>query len=105
MFGNDFTAADVTATTLLVRLKLIGLDTRYFSPTTRPEVYEYYSRLMKRTSVMKMLAKMNEMQGLLKKMMLKSLGIKVLKIGVVIGIIGLGYVGFKKYGTNLFQKS
>ncbi|XP_045192246.2 ganglioside-induced differentiation-associated protein 1-like [Mercenaria mercenaria] len=107
LFGPAFTAADITAATLFLRLKLIGLDTRYFSTTTRPLVYEYYTRLMKRPSVVKMKTKLGSLKGVVAKMKLKTYGIKALKVGLVVGLIGLGYFGFKEYFKNakILQKT
>jgi hypothetical protein len=60
---------------------------------------------MKRPSVIRMKVKMEETQKIMKKMMIRSVGIKVFKVAFVVGILGIGYVGLKKYGANLFQKS
>ncbi|XP_045194366.2 ganglioside-induced differentiation-associated protein 1-like [Mercenaria mercenaria] len=107
LFGPTFTAADITATTLFFRLKFVGVDTRYFSSTTRPVVYEYYTRLMERPSVVKMVAKFASFKGIMAKMMLKTYGIRALKLGLIVGLVGLGYVGLREYfkDTKILRKT
>lgn len=99
LFGGNFTAADITATMLMYRLKLIGMAPRYFSATTRPAVLEYYTSLMNRPAAQKMVAVSNSVSSYLYRQTLKSFGKKALKIGVVIGLVALGYAGYKEYSN------
>ncbi|XP_045182557.2 ganglioside-induced differentiation-associated protein 1-like [Mercenaria mercenaria] len=107
LFGPTFTAADITAITLFIRLKFVGVDTRYFSSTKRPVVHEYFTRLMKRPSVVKMMAKFASSKSIMVKMMLKTYGIRALKFGLIVGLTGLGYVGLREYfkETKILQKA
>jgi hypothetical protein len=56
LFGVRFTAADITLTTLLNRLDFLGLIERYISANKRPMLCDYFERVLKRRSVMDVLA-------------------------------------------------
>lgn len=95
--GTDFTAADVTATIAMITISRIGMSPRYFSSTKRPLVYDYYIRLLKRPTVQKTVAVLNSLSSYMIRQTLKTYSKKVLKIGVVVGLLALGYVGYKEY--------
>lgn len=99
LFGPMFTAADITMAVLLCRLRLIGMTSRYFSDKRRPEVNEYYIRIMERPTVKKMLAvaDLDNLKNVMKKHMFKKIGIKILKVAFAVGLLGLGVYGVREY--------
>lgn len=100
LFGPEFTAADISAFILMFRLDYIGIGSRYFSAAVRPEVFGYYQRVMQRPAVVQTLAVVNNAAIIHMKMALKSIGMKAVKVGLVVGLIGLAYVGYKKFGRG-----
>ncbi|XP_045191510.2 ganglioside-induced differentiation-associated protein 1-like isoform X2 [Mercenaria mercenaria] len=99
LFGPAFTAADITAIGLMIRLTFIGIAPRYFSIDKRPIVQAYYTRAMQRPSVKKILEVMDAAPGAIMRSFIKSKALKVLKFAIAVGVVALGYVGFKKTQT------
>ncbi|KAL4227206.1 Ganglioside-induced differentiation-associated protein 1 [Mactra antiquata] len=103
LVGTSFTAADISALTLFYRLEFVGMAPRYFSDSVRPNVNEYYIRMLARPSMKKLNAKVDEMKKMFIKAKLKSVGLTVLKVGACVGLVGgLGYMGYKVFtrGSN-----
>lgn len=98
LFGPTFTAADITAAVLFIRLQMLGVTSRFFSDKKRPLVNDYYKKLSGRPSVKKIEAKLDKMMANMKMaVFVKSTGLKVLKFGLSLGLIGLGIYGVKEY--------
>lgn len=60
---------------------------------------EYYIRLMERPTVKKMLAvaDLDNLKNVMKKRMFKKIGIKILKVGCLVGLLGLGVYSLREY--------
>lgn len=97
LVGRSFTAADITATVLMLNLRQIAIAARFFSAEKRPIVYEYYNRLFLRPSVQKMVAVNDSTQSYVIKQVAKSYCKKALKVGVIIGLVAICFVGYKEY--------
>ena len=65
--GRTFTAADLNVTILILRLEMLGLVSRYFTPR-RPNLCEYNRRLMERPPA----KKLSKMGGTLAKTLMKK---------------------------------
>lgn len=66
---------------------------RYFSATVRPQLWEYYNKLLQRPAFQKTLAKL---PAYARKMIFTFVAKTALKIGAVVGLVGVGYYGYKK---------
>ncbi|XP_053402539.1 ganglioside-induced differentiation-associated protein 1-like isoform X1 [Mercenaria mercenaria] len=97
LIGTSFTAADITATILMFRLRLIGVAPRYLSSEKRPIVHEYYNRIMKRPSIQEIVDINNSTSSYVYKQTVKFYGKKALKIGLVLGLVAIGYAGYREY--------
>ena len=94
--GRTFTAADLNVTILILRLKMLGLVSRYFTPS-RPNLCEYQRRLMERPPA----KKLSKMGGTLAKTLMKK-GMNaaakfVFKAGAVVAVVGVGVYIYRKY--------
>ena len=94
--GNVFTAADINAVILILRLNLVGLEVRYCS-VKRPAVCEYVKRLKERSSTKKISAMFDSLPSLFRKRFLKMVGKRMFQASVLLGIAGAGYFIYKKY--------
>ena len=95
--GPRFTAADLSATTLILRLYLLGLDERYFN-SKRPLLCDYRRRLLERPGARKLRALMSSLAKTFSKYIAKSVSDNAFKVGAVglLAFAGAGYYLFKK---------
>ena len=100
LFGPEFTAGDISACMFMYRLNMLGLGPRYFSPTVRPTVFDYYNRLMVRPSVVKTLSVMSKMVALELKKVVKKYAKRAAKLGLVVGVVGVAYLAYKQFKST-----
>ena len=94
--GNVFTAADINAVILILRLNMVGIEARYCS-AKRPAVCEYVKRLKERSSTKKISAMYDSLPSLFRKRILKMVGKRMFQASILLGIAGAGYFIYKKY--------
>ena len=94
--GTSFTAADITATTLILRFQMLGIDDRYFN-SKRPWCCEYRDRLLARPSTKKLIETSDRTPALLRNKMIKTVAKRVMKAGLVVGLVGAGIFVYRKY--------
>ena len=94
--GNVFTAADINAVILILRLNMVGLEARYCN-AKRPAVCEYVKRLKERSSTKKISAMFNSLPSLFRKRILKMVGKRMFQASILLGIAGAGFLIYKKY--------
>lgn len=94
--GRTFTAADVTATTLVLRFQLMGIDGRFYI-SNRPLCCEYRDRLMVRPAAKKIAEASDTAPNLFRNRVLKNVAKRVFKAGQVIGFIGADVYVYRKY--------
>ncbi|XP_052801639.1 ganglioside-induced differentiation-associated protein 1-like isoform X2 [Mya arenaria] len=95
--GARFTAADITAAMLMFRLEMVGVLSRFASPSGRQEVLSYYTRLSARPTVKRTYALVEKSKSVYMMYAVKKYGKIALKIGLVVGLVGLGYLGVREY--------
>ena len=95
--GPTFTAADITATTLMMRLYMLGIDERYCS-SSRPLLCDYKKRLMAR-STGKIVKDASDSGAWIdvKVFLGRRLGKLALSAGLLVGAIGAGAFIYKRY--------
>ena len=94
--GNIFSAADINATILMLRLNMLGLMERYCT-SKRPAVCDYTKRLMERPPARKIKELSTSLPALFRKRLMKIVAKNVLKAGAVLAIVGAGVYIYKKY--------
>lgn len=97
LFGSTFTAADITAVALMIRLNFIGIAPRYFSSDVRPLVHDYFTRALERPAVKKVTSLTDGFVGILGMKRLATYGVKAGKIGLFLGLVTIGYIGLKEF--------
>ncbi|XP_052769290.1 ganglioside-induced differentiation-associated protein 1-like [Mya arenaria] len=101
LFGPEFTAADITLAVLMIRLTMVGVSRRFFSIEKRNGVFDYYIRMNKKPTIIKAKEKMYTMTGIVVRQKLRAAGKVTLKIGAVIALLGIGYLGCKEISKIL----
>ena len=94
--GNVFTAADINAVILILRLNMVGIEARYCN-AKRPAVCEYVKQLKERSSTKKISAMFDSLHSLFRKRILKVVGKRMLQASILLGIAGAGFLIYKKY--------
>ncbi|KAH3778899.1 ganglioside-induced differentiation-associated protein 1-like [Dreissena polymorpha] len=95
LFGPEMTAADLALICLLIRLQMIGILSRYVNRTVRPELLRYFNRIDTRASILKLREIMASVKYVYMRRAIKKYGVMVLKIGTVVGIGYVCYLGYK----------
>ena len=95
--GPRFTAADLSATTLILRLYLLGLDERFFN-SKHPMLCDYRRRLLERPGARKIKAMMTSLANTFSKYVSKSICENAFKVGCIglIAFVGVGYYLYHK---------
>ena len=94
--GTTYTAADLTATTLLLRFQMLGIDDRFFS-SKRPLCYQYRDQLLARPTTKKLTEAADRTYSLMRNKMMKTVAKRVMKLGVLVGLVGAGVFVYRKY--------
>ena len=94
--GVSYTAVDITATTLLLRFQMLGIDDRFFS-SKRPLCCQYRERLLARPTTKKLTEAADRTYSLMRNKMIKTVAKRVMKIGVLVGLVGAGVFFYRKY--------
>ncbi|XP_021365862.1 ganglioside-induced differentiation-associated protein 1-like [Mizuhopecten yessoensis] len=87
LVGSRFTMADINLAILLDRLTLLGLEERYFSPSKRPLIQDFYVRMGKRKSVQRVRQKFQStMRIMVGRTLKKAIPVVVGLVGVAVGV-------------------
>ena len=96
LFGPMFTAADISLTVLLHRLKILGLDTNFYPAQSAPCINQYYYHVRKRAAFQKIEKEIANLKLTLVWENFKSASPYIAGAVGVAAVIGAGVIIYRK---------